>query len=509
MTTQPQPMQWRDYLNSGPVERRTFLRGALATAAMVPLSGFLASCASSGVDAPSSTTSAGGAGSGASVAPSGSAAPSGSGAGSSGAPAVDKDNPFGMAASSSVDAVIFNGGYGVKYTEFAAQQVEKKQAGSKVKVTPTTTISQTLQPRFVSGNPPDVLDNSGAGAIGLGTLRDQLEDLSSIIDVPNYEGKIIKDTLYAGVLKPGTLDGKVVALNYVLTVYGLWYSASLFKENGWTVPKTWDEMFELGGKAKAKGKYLFTWGKEAATYYLTLAISSAIKEGGDEVRLALDNIKEGCWSQKPVQDVFTAMKKIIDAGYMKPGGSGTQFTAAQAQWSNAQEAILYPSGSWIENEMKDQTKAGFTMTGAPEPSVTASPKLPYESLHSTAGEPFLIPSKGKNVPGAKEFMRAMLSHDAAVNFAKSTFSSTVVKDTIPADGFGSTALVSQVAMLKAAGDHVYTWNMNDIYGFNTQQLVVWNSFLDGKSDVATLTKGLQGISDKVLHDDSVKKVTVS
>jgi len=40
-------------------------------------------------------------------------------------------------------------------------------------------------------------------------------------------------------------------------------------------------------QAKAKGKYLFVWGKEAATYYQTLAIGSAIKEGGDEVRLAL------------------------------------------------------------------------------------------------------------------------------------------------------------------------------------------------------------------------------
>ena len=44
-------------------------------------------------------------------------------------------------------------------------------------------------------------------------------------------------------------------------------------------------------------------------------------------------------------------------------------------FSNGQEALLYPSGSWIENEMKDQTKAGFEMTGAPVPVVSASPKI--------------------------------------------------------------------------------------------------------------------------------------
>jgi N-acetylglucosamine transport system substrate-binding protein len=267
-------------------------------------------------------------------------------------------------------------------------------------------------------------------------------------------------------------------------------------------------MLDLGGKAKAAGKYLLGWGKEAATYYQTMAIGSAIKEGGDDVRLALENLKPGCWSLQPVQDVFNGLKKIIDAGYMKPGGAGTQFTAAQAQWSNTEDFILYPSGGWIENEMKTQTKDGFKMTGAPEPTVTSNSKLPWEALHSTAGEGYIVPSKAKNAAGGKEFLRAMLSQDAAVNFAKTTFSSTIVKDTIPADGFGSTALVSQVKMLEAAGSNIFSWNFVDLYGMNTDQLVVWNTFLQGGSDVAALTAGLQGITDKVANDASIKKVTV-
>ncbi|HEU4907479.1 MAG TPA: N-acetylglucosamine/diacetylchitobiose ABC transporter substrate-binding protein, partial [Propionibacteriaceae bacterium] len=312
-----------------------------------------------------------------------------------------------------------------------------------------------------------------------------------------------------GVMNPGTFDGKFIVLTYALTVYALWYSAALFEQNGWTVPKTYDEMLALGEKAKAKGKYLLGWGKEAATYYQTMAIGSAIKEGGDEVRLALENLKPDCWSLPPVQDVFNGLKKIIDAGYMKPGGSGTVFTAAQAQWSEAEDFILYPSGGWIENEMKDQTKSGFKMTGAPEPVVSSNSKLPWEALHSTAGEGYIVPSQGKNVAGGKEFLRAMLSKDAAVNFAKTKLSSTIVKGTVPADGFGSTALQSQIKMLEAAGSNIFSWNFVDLYGMNTDQLVVWNSFLSGDSDVAKLTKGLQDITDKVANDDSIKKVQVS
>jgi N-acetylglucosamine transport system substrate-binding protein len=320
---------------------------------------------------------------------------------------------------------------------------------------------------------------------------------------------VIKDTLYAGVIEPGTFDGKFVQLNYVLTVYAMWHSAALFETNGWAVPTTYDEALALGAKAKAQGKYLFGWGKEAATYYQTMAIASAIKEGGDDVRLALENLKDGCWSLTPLQDVFTGLKKIIDAGYMQPGGAGTQFTAAQAQWSNEEKFLLYPSGGWIENEMKTQTKAGFKMTGAPELTVTTSSKLPQKALHSTAGEGYIVPSQGKNVAGGKEFLRAMLSNDAAVNFAKTTFSSTIVKGTIPADGFGSTALVSQVKLLEGAGSDVFSWNFVDLYGLNTDQLVVWNTFLQGASSVAQLTASLQSITDKVRNDSSVKKVTVT
>ena len=464
------------------VDRRSFMKGALATVAVIPFSGALAACAGNG-SAPATGKKAGG--------------------------KVSASNPFAMADKSSVDAVIFDGGYGTDYVAFAASLMQKNHAGSSVKVSPTTKIAQELQPRFVGGNPPDLIDNSGENAIGFSTILAQIEDLKDVLDANNLEGTKIRDTLFGGVEEPGTYNGKLAALNYVLTVYAVWYSESLFKENSWTPPKTWDEAMALGAKAKAKNKYLFVWGKEAATYYQTLAVGSAIKEGGDEVRLALENLEANCWSHPAVQDVLKGMGKIVKAGYVKPGGAGTQFTAAQAQWSNGQEALLYPSGSWIENEMKSQTKPGFKMTGLPEMTVSGNSSMPYAALHSASGEPFVIPSKGKNVAGGKELLRTMLSKEAATNFAKTKLAPTIVKGTVPADGFGSTALVSQNTLLSAAGTDVFSWKFVDLYGMNTDQLVVWNSFLAGKSDVAALTSGLQKITDKVRNDDSIKKIKVT
>jgi len=451
------------------IDRRTFMRGTAAAAAAVPLSGLL---------------------------------------GSTSVFAQDAANPFAVADGSSVDAVIFNGGYGIDYVQFAADVMQKAHPTVKVVVSPSTQIATELQPRFVGGNPPDLIDNSGADAIGFNSILDQLTDMNSVLDAPNLEGTKIRDTLFGGVEAPGTFGDKFVALNYVLTVYGIWYSAQLFGDNGWTPPTNWDEAKELGAKAKEKNLYLLGWGKEAATYYQTTMIASAIKEGGDEVRLALDNIEKNCWSHPAVQAAFTHLYDIIQAGYMKPGGSGTQFTAAQAQWSNDESFLLYPSGSWIENEMKKATKDGFKMTGIPDLAVTAGAKMKTTALHSTAGEPFVLPSAGPNSAGGKELLRTMLSKDAATNFVKTRLAPTIVKGLVPPDGFGSTALVSQVKMLGDAGTDVFTWNFVDLYGTNKDMLVPWNSFLDGKLDVAGLTGALQGITDAVLNDSSVNKVVV-
>ncbi len=465
-------------------DRRTLLRGALATAAIAPLSGALAAC--------------------------GGSSPSAGGGGGSSAPAT-ATNPFGLAKNSSVDAVIFNGGYGYDYVKFAAGQVSKQPdfSGVTIKVSPSTQIAQQLQPRFVGGNPPDLIDNSGENAIGFSAIEQQLETLDDVFEANNYEGTKIADTLYPNVKLPGTFDGKFLAMNYVMTVYGIWYSATLFQQNGWTPPKTWAEALDLGAKAKAKGKYLWVWGKEAATYYQTMAVNSAIKEGGDEVRLALENLKPNCWSLPQVQGVFNALGEMVKNGYFVPGGAGTQFTAAQAKWSNDEQAILYPSGGWIENEMKDATKSNFQMTGAPEPTLTSSPALPLAGLRAAAGEPFIVPSQGKNVAGGKEILRAMLSKAAATNFSKTRLAPTIVKGLVPASGFGSTALVSQTKMLDAAGSNTFNYQFVDYYGMNTDQLVPWNSFLSGQLDVGGLTSALQDITDKVANDSSVKKLKIT
>jgi len=135
-----------------------FMRGALAAAAVVPLSSMLAACAGGGSDDNNKQQTG----------------------------TKSSDNPFGMPDKASVDAVIFDGGYGTDYVTFAASLMQKNHAGSTVKVSPTTKIATELQPRFVGGNPPDLIDNSGANQIGFNTILDQLSTLDEECNLHNW-----------------------------------------------------------------------------------------------------------------------------------------------------------------------------------------------------------------------------------------------------------------------------------------------------------------------------------
>lgn len=468
------------------IQRRSFLRFSAAAAVGGPLAISLASCAASGSD------------------------PSTDAADTEGpVTEVSADNPFGVAEGATVDAVIFDGGYGTDYAAYAGSIFEDIHESTTVEITASTQIAQQMQPRFVGGNPPDLLDNSGANAIGLSAIVDSLEDLTEVVEAENLEGTVIAETLYPGVLDVGMYGDKLAAINYVLTVYALWYSQTLFEENGWTAPQTWDEALALGAAAQEQGKYLFTWGQEAASYYLTLAVDSAIKEGGDDVRLAMDNLQPDAWSMPSVQAVLAAMEQVVERGYMRPGGAGTQFTAAQAQWSQAQEALLYPSGSWIENEMANQTAENFMMTGAPPPTVTTDSALPYVAVRSTPNEPYVVPSDAASTAGGKEMLRIMLSPEVATEFARTKLAPTIVRGTVPEDAFGSTALAAQIDMLEAAGEQTFSWNMVSTYGMTGEVNVLWNGFLSGQIDAAALATGMQELFDRIREDDSIEKLEIT
>ena len=375
-------------------------------------------------------------------------------------------NPLGVDPKAPLEVVIFNGGLGTKYaTDVHIPSYNKLFPESKVAFSETTEIGKVVQPRINAGDPPDMINNAGAGLMDMAAIvkAGQAQDLTDMFNAPSLDiaGKTVKDTLIPGAFDQGLFDGKPMVLNYAFTVYGLWYNAALFKKNNWTLPKTWAEFTALCDTIKAAGITPFGYAGANAPYYMYLAIlTSAAKIGGVEILKALDENADGAWTAEPIKQAAAAWAEI-GAKYSNKSFAGLRHTEVQLQ-QNQDKVAFYPCGSWLENEQAKDTPAGFEYAVIPLPSVTAADKLPQTAIFAAAGEMYFVASKGKNPRGGMEYLRHMLGKESAAGFTKLTKVLTVVQGA--ADGLTvSPGLTSGNDLLKAAGKDYFGYRWPDLY----------------------------------------------
>ncbi|MCX5330739.1 MULTISPECIES: N-acetylglucosamine/diacetylchitobiose ABC transporter substrate-binding protein [unclassified Streptomyces] len=468
--------------NKGSVGRRDLIKRSAALGLIsVPTMSVLSACASGGGDDSSDSDTGG---------------------------KTSKSNPFGVKDGSKLDVVIFKGGYGDDYAKAWEASFKKKWSVTSVH-TGTQEITGKLQPRFNAGNPPDIVDDSGAQQIPIDVLykNGQLLDLAVVLDAPSIDdpSKKVRDTLIPGTLDAGMQGGKVVALNYIYTVWGLWYSGKLFKEKGWTEPKTWDEFLAICKDAKSQGiGGLAHQGKYP--YYINVAIMDLIaKTGGLEAMKAIDNLEPNAFvGSDAAKAAVEAIYEVVEKGYLMPGTNGLTHTESQTRW-NQYKAVFITSGSWLENEQLKTTPSDFDMKFLPMPLLPGS-KLPFQAIRAGSGEPFIIPAKAKNLPAAKEFVRMMLSKEWSTTFAKEANSLTIVKDGVDTGVQLRPGTQSTVEASKAAGDDTFRFLYTEWYSeMGTAIENASNELMAKRIQPAEWLKRAQAAVDKQAKDPESKK----
>lgn len=391
-----------------------------------------------------------------------SAAPSGSG---------NAANPFGVKSGDPLDVVIFKGGYGDEYAKSFEDMYKKTYTGATISHLGTQDISPKLQPRFNAGNPPDVIDDSGAQQMKIDVLQGagQLTDLTQLLDAPYLDDptKKIRDVLLPGTIEQGSIGGKMYSLNYVYTVFGLWYSNKLFKDKGWTVPKTWDDFITLCGTIKAAGIAPFAHQGKYPYYANYVILDLIAKQGGADLIKKIDACDPTAWDDPAALAGVTAFYKIMDGDFLLPGTNGMTHTESQTAWCQGKAAFI-PSGSWLENEMIKVTPADFDMAFLPIPSLSGD-KLPATAVRAGAGEPFIVPAKAKNQAGGLEFLRMMLTKEGSGKFAAAANSLSVLKDGIGADVVLKPGTKSSSVAVTAAGTGTFNFSYPDLQtAFDTE-----------------------------------------
>lgn len=333
------------------------------------------------------------------------------------APALAEDAPTGE-----LNLAIFEGGYGADYWHWAIETFEADNPGVKVNMQISPTIGDMIRPQIVAGDVPDFLnlnDNDQTGVV-LALIKDNgLLDITDVFEGPQYDSdEPLKDKIIPGFLESARCapygDGKIYLAPGNASPMGLIYNKTLFAENGWEVPVTWDDFFALGELAKEQGIALFTYQGIYPSYMESVLFPAIASRIGLDDFKKITSFQPGIWTDSRVLEVLEQFEKIYTNGDLMSGTVALNHTQSQTdQMQN--KALFIPNGTWMESEMADVPAAEGYAFGLTPPPVMAEGDTRYIM---SGVEQFSIPAGAKNPELAKLFLRFLYTDASIAKYAE-------------------------------------------------------------------------------------------
>lgn len=314
----------------------------------------------------------------------------------------------------------FTDNYPEMWTDVAKAFTEA--TGINVELIEDKNLEDVIGPSMQGGEYPDVvyLPYGRPGALTEQFVKEKLiADLTDVLDmtVPG-EDKKVSEKMAGGFVDTSLTnpydDGKTYLAPMFYDPCGLFYNAGLFAEKGWEVPQTWDEMWELGDKAKEEDIYLFTYPTTGYFDAFLYALMNVV--GGPEFFEKATKYEDGIWETEEAKTMFDIIAKL--ATYTNPvtvAQANDQDFKMNQQLVLDNKALFMPNGTWIAGEMADAPRAdGF------EWGMTALPAVAEggDRYSFTWFQQSWIPAGAANVDAAKQFVAFLYSDKAVEIFLK-------------------------------------------------------------------------------------------
>ncbi|SHH95895.1 carbohydrate ABC transporter substrate-binding protein [Virgibacillus chiguensis] len=310
--------------------------------------------------------------------------------------------------------------YGTEMWENVVKSYEEVNPNVEVDLQMEKNLEEVVRPNMQAGDYPDVLllaTNREEALTETLIKEDGVENITDVFDmqVPGEETKVNEKLLegFTDTLATNPYaDGETYLAPMFYSPTGLFYNAGLFEEKGWEVPKTWDEMWELGDKAKEEGISLFTY--PTSNYFDTLLGSMLYAAGGADFYSSAMTYEDGIWESEEATKALETVEKL--AGYVHPNtvanANPNDFTKNQ-QLVLDNKALFMPNGNWVVDEMKEAPRAENFAWG-----MTSIPAFEDDGdrYAFTFFEQIWIPKDAKNKDVAKDFIAYMYSDEAADTF---------------------------------------------------------------------------------------------
>lgn len=297
------------------------------------------------------------------------------------------------------------------------------QTGIRVELTTDKNLEDVISGPMQNGEYPDVVHLATGRPAGLTEQMIKQNALYSLENVLNMtvpgEDRKVSQKIAGGFtdtsLTAPYADGKTYLAPMFYSPCGLFYNRKLFEEKGWTVPATWDEMWELGDKARAEGIALFTY--PTAGYCDAFMFALMYSIGGTEFFDKATHYEEGIWDSAEAQKLFSILDKLADYTHEKtPAQANNQDFTKNQLMVMQNEALFMPNGTWITAEMSN---AEATLANDFEWGMTALPAVTAggDSYSFCWFEQAWIPAGAGNKESAERFIAFLYSDKACDIFA--------------------------------------------------------------------------------------------
>lgn len=258
-----------------------------------------------------------------------------------------------------LDIPVFAGGFGVAFYEETAREFEKLRPGVIVKLYGDPRIQDKLRVRMIDGDLPDAAFPRDLLIPALARAG-KLRDLTAFLDGPNWEGDARwRDTFLSGALDAWKIDGGTYGVPLGYACWSIFYNQTLFRKNGWTVPRTWDEFFALCEKIRAAGVAPVSLTGVYGSYPDAFLRSAYYNLAGPDAWRALNELVPGTRLDPRYERAAEILQRITRQ-YTLSGWEGASHTAAQLALLEGRAAMTV-SGSWMPTEMAGKFPEGFEL----------------------------------------------------------------------------------------------------------------------------------------------------
>ena len=318
-----------------------------------------------------------------------------------------------------IEAALQTGGESDAVFRQIATEFEQTHPGIVVDLESDPRIVDRLRVRVLEKNFPELTNADFGGSwklIHAGDIYPLDAELNGPCwgPVPRGGPRTWRESFLPGTLERFTEAGHTYDVPLSYYAWTIWYNRRLFAQHGWSIPRTWDDLFALCEQMKQAGISPFAF-QGRYPYYSQMFVDGAYYQlAGPAAYQAQKRMEPGCYDNPMMVQALAWTQKLALQDF-QPGAMGMGHTEAQLQFFLGHTAML-PCGSWLKSEMTGKIPDDFQLGTFNLPTVE-HPKGDPTALFSDASN-FTIFSHSKHPVEAAEFLRFLTSPTIAAEYCR-------------------------------------------------------------------------------------------